>query len=583
MRRQDRRPSCRPQTQATAVAVPVIARPMADARGGNASALDTSAIDSTELWSLSVIQALPIGVARVDLSGLIQHCNEAFARIAGDAGAEDLAGRVLVDLFARGDRDDLNRHLSKLVMGTAKSLRCDGLVAAHAGTGCGEGAVVPLALIGFPLVESGDVTGLGVCVVAETERVVDDETLAQRQKMQAVGQLAGGIAHDFNNLLTAMLGFCDLLLVRHQPGDPSYDEIVQLRDTALRAAGLVRQLLAFSRKQTLRPVRLNVARALATLATLATLVARLLGPAIELRIEPGSDADAVEVDPNQFDQIIVNLAANARDAMPGGGTLLIRTRRTRLTENGACAGEPMPAGDYVCVEVSDTGIGIPREIIGHIFEPFFTTKDVGSGTGLGLATVYGIVRQTGGFILVDSALGEGTTFTVMLPVAAGPAPELPTGESDPPAGASPPALGDATVDSAAASPGNGTGRAATVLLVDDEDPIRVFAARALRKAGHRVLEAVGGEQALEVLTTHGGPIDLLVTDVLMPDMDGYTLIQLARRDRAALPVIAMSGYQEDAVLGSRCDEGDVSFLSKPFTLAELTGAVSTLLEGCPRP
>lgn len=543
--------------------------------------------NAASLWALPLIEAVPVGFAHIDLAGLIQHCNDTFARMAGDGDVNHLLGQPLADLFARGDRDDLKRQLSKLVMGTAKSLRINGLAAEQAGACKAKAAGASLALIGFPLAERGDVSGLGVCIVAEMERAVDGGALAQQQKMQAVGQLAGGIAHDFNNLLTAMLGFCDLLLTRHQPEDPSHDEIVQVRDNALRAAGLVRQLLAFSRKQTLSPVRLTVEHAL---ANLATLVARLLGPAIDFRLDLGSGVGDVEVDPNQFDQIIVNLAANARDAMPGGGTLLIRTRRMHLKQSSACAGETIPAGDYVSIEVSDTGVGIPREIIDHIFEPFFTTKDVGSGTGLGLATVYGIVRQTGGFICCESALGEGTTFAVMLPAAVAAASDTPPPQVTAVAGRAQPAGGDGKADSGAAVGPRVmavAGRVdcdaqalkATVLLVDDEDPIRVFAARALRRAGLRVLEAVSGEQALEVLAVHSEPIDLLVTDVLMPDMDGYTLAQLARRDHANLRVIAMSGFQEDGMLDRCLDDAAMNFLPKPFTLAELTSAVTTLLDG----
>lgn len=542
--------------------------------------------NAASLWALPLIEAAPVGFARIDLAGAIQHCTDTFARIAGNGDVNHLLGQPLVDVFARGDRDDLKRQLSKLVMGTAKSLRINGLAAEQVGACKAKVAGASLALIGFPLAERGDVNGLGVCIVAEMERAVDGGALAQQQKMQAVGQLAGGIAHDFNNLLTAMLGFCDLLLTRHQPEDPSHDEIIQVRDNALRAAGLVRQLLAFSRKQKLSPVRLTVERAL---ANLETLVSRLLGPAIDFRLELGSGVGDVEVDLNQFDQIIVNLAANARDAMPGGGTLLIRTRRMHLKQSSVCAGETIPAGDYVAIEVSDTGVGIPREIIDHIFEPFFTTKDVGSGTGLGLATVYGIVRQTGGFICCESALGEGTTFTVMLPAAVASASDSPPPQVTTEAGRSQPAGGDGKADSCAAvgppvmaAAGRGDCDAkdlkATVLLVDDEDPIRVFAARALRRAGLRVLEAVSGEQALEVLAVHSEPIDLLVTDVLMPDMDGYTLAQLARRDHAHLRVIAMSGFQEDGMLDRCLDDAAMNFLPKPFTLAELTSAVTSLLD-----
>ncbi|QNT68122.1 PAS domain-containing protein [Defluviicoccus vanus] len=333
-------------------------------------------MEAESLWALPLVEALPVGIASVDLSGFILHCNEAFARIAGSDDTDALRGRPLAGLFVRADRDDLTRQLSKLVMGAAKCVRLDGLGADRSGLPSIVSGTGPLALVAFPLIERGDVNSIGVCVVAEIERVVDGAALAQRQKMQAVGQLAGGIAHDFNNLLTAMLGFCDLLLTRHQAGDPSHDEIQQVRDNAIRAAGLVRQLLAFSRKQTLSPVHLSVETAL---ANLSAMLPRLLGPAIEFRLNVAADVGDIEVDPNQFDQIIINLAVNAKDAMPGGGTLTIRTRQSRRSDHTDCAGEVIPAADYVCIDVSDTGVGIPKEIIGHIFEPFLPPRTSARG------------------------------------------------------------------------------------------------------------------------------------------------------------------------------------------------------------
>lgn len=516
-------------------------------------------------WAQWLLQASPVGIASLDLAGRLLGCNEALARLAGQSDPRVLHGRTFAELFARRDRDDLTRQFSKLVMGTAHGIRLEGLVLADGGE-----TAPPLVVIAFPLVDGGEVVQLGAYLVEDVERAAAGEALAQQQKMQAVGQLAGGIAHDFNNLLTAMLGFCDLLLGRHPPGDASHEEIVQVRDNAQRAAGLVRQLLAFSRKQTLRPVRINVARAL---TAVCGMLPRLLGPTIEVRLEAAPSLGDVDVDPVQFDQIVLNLAVNARDAMPGGGTLTLRSYETRLGAAADCAGEPMPAGPYVCIEVADTGVGIPTEIIGHIFEPFFTTKDVGAGTGLGLATVYGIVRQTGGFIAVDSALGEGTTFKVMLPMAIADSATAAAGGN--PAGFQPePECSLRAPERPAAT----APQRATVLVVDDEDPIRVFAARALRKAGYRVLEAVSGEQALDVIATHGDtPIDILLTDVIMPGMDGHTLAQLARRERAMLRVIAMSGFQEDVLLAGRNDDGESAFLAKPFTLAELTGKVHEVL------
>ena len=317
-----------------------------------------------------------------------------------------------------------------------------------------------------------------------TEQKNLEAQFAQSQKMQAVGQLAGGVAHDFNNLLTAMIGFCDLLLMRFKPGDPSFADIMQIKQNANRAANLVRQLLAFSRQQTLQPRILDITD---VLVELSHLLRRLIGENIELKVVHGRDLGLAKVDQGQLEQVIINLAVNARDAMPGGGTLTIRTANHTQTGSVRRGAETLPAGDYVVIEVVDTGIGIPKENLERIFEPFFSTKEIGSGTGLGLSTVYGIVKQTGGFIFVDSETGKGATFQIYLPryqqsdIAA-------AARADP---AEAPAVQDTT----------GTG---TVMLVEDEDPVRIFGARALRNKGYTVIEARSGEAALELMGEHRG-------------------------------------------------------------------------------
>jgi two-component system cell cycle sensor histidine kinase/response regulator CckA len=499
-----------------------------------------------------LLAASPIGTAHADAAGAIVRHNRAFAlAFVGDAEAQ-LEGRMLADLIARCDRDDLGRQLSKLIIGAAKTVRIDGV-----GVDATALAERRLSLLAFTLIGGDGMPAIAVHALEESDRAQGAAALVHAQKMQAVGQLAGGIAHDFNNLLTAMLGFCDLLLGRHGPGDPSFEEISQVRANAVRASDLVRQLLAFSRKQQVKPTAIDPGQAL---NDLADMLARLLGPAIDLRLELTSDPGQIEADPSQFDQIIINLAVNARDAMPAGGTLTIRSTAIEMAAGALCGGEAVPPGRYIRIDVVDTGVGIPKEIIEHIFEPFFTTKEVGAGTGLGLATVYGLLRQMGGFIAVDSALGEGTRFSVLLPALAGSA-------------ASPPAR--ATATPAPAAPAQGA--SATVLLVDDEDPVRVFAARGLRKRGYRVLEASSGEQALDVLAHHPGVIDVLLTDVVMPGMDGYTLAQLVQRDRPSMRIIAMSGFREDALLEGRTEEVRAGFLAKPFTLAELTAGVDAAL------
>ena len=370
----------------------------------------------------------------------------------------------------------------------------------------------------------------------------------QGQKMQAVGQLAGGIAHDFNNLLTAMIGFCDLLLSRHSAGDPSFNDIMQIKQNANRAANLVRQLLAFSRQQTMRPAVLNVTD---VLAELSHLLRRLIGTGVQLDMVHGRELGLVRVDPGQFEQVIINLAVNARDAMAEGGKLTIETKPLSVAETQARDDEVVAPGDYLSLTVSDTGHGMSEDTIEHIFEPFFTTKDVGAGTGLGMATAYGIIKQTGGHIFVDSEIDRGTRFEILLPVVEGADEEMASATT---------VTADLT----------GTG---TILLVEDEDAVRLFGARALREKGYTVLDAPGGLEALELLRDSAETIDLLVTDVMMPEMDGTTLVKEVRAILPDIPVICMSGYAEDTFRKDLGEAKDISFLPKPFSLAELAAKV----------
>jgi two-component system cell cycle sensor histidine kinase/response regulator CckA len=380
--------------------------------------------------------------------------------------------------------------------------------------------------------------------------------------MQAVGQLAGGVAHDFNNLLTAIIGHCDLLLLRARPGDEQFPDIMQVRQNANRAANLVRQLLAFSRQQTLRPKVLSLTD---VLAELTHLLRRLIGENIELRVRHGRDLGLVKADQNQFEQVVINLAVNARDAMGSGGVLEIRTDNVSREDSARLGHELMPAGEYVLVEVRDTGKGIPKEDLGKIFEPFFTTKrpgtGTGSGTGLGLSTVYGIVKQTGGFIFVESEVGRGTVFRVYLPRH-----RQEEGEAPAPTLEEPAVARDLT----------GKGR---ILLVEDEEAVRVFAARALRNKGYTVLEATSGQHALEVLNKEEWKVDLLVSDVVMPQMDGPTLIREVRAARPDMKVVFISGYAEDAFRKSLDPDAEFDLLPKPFSLKQLAAKVKEVMEG----
>ena len=492
----------------------------------------------------------PVGIALVDLDGTIGTCNLALQAMMG-IDHDDMAGRPLIDFVAGEQRDGAAEQLAKVTAGS--------LPGTHLEVRLRGRRDLIAQLFVSPTHEDGDISGLIVHFIDATEQRNLEVQFAQSQKMQAMGQLAGGVAHDFNNLLTAMIGFCDLLLQRHGAGDPSFADIMQIKQNANRAASLVRQLLAFSRRQALQPRLLNVTDAL---AELSHLLRRLLGETIELRMVHGRQLGLVRVDPGQFDQVIINLAVNARDAMPGGGQLTIRTNAARVDQPVQRGAELMPAGDYVLVEVADTGTGIPKENLGRIFEPFFSTKEVGAGTGLGLSTVYGIVRQTDGFVFVDSEMGQGASFSIYLPRIEAEA------EVEPRKPAAP---------AEAAGPTDLTG-SGTILLVEDEDAVRMFGTRALRNKGYRVIEARSGEQALDVLRGDEA-IDVLISDVVMPGMDGVTLARLVRMERPAIKVILISGYSEDVARnGIDASEG-IHFLPKPFSLKQLAGAVKTVMEG----
>lgn len=402
-----------------------------------------------------------------------------------------------------------------------------------------------------------------VYAVDTTEQKALEGQMAQSQKMQAVGQLAGGIAHDFNNVLTAIIMASDLLLTNHRPSDPSFPDIMNIKQNANRAASLVRQLLAFSRKQTLRPEVLNLTD---VLADLRMLLARLVGNDIKLKVDHGRDLWPVKVDIGQFEQVVVNLAVNARDAMPAGGDLTVRTRNVTAEECKSFSYRELTPADYVVVEVEDTGSGIAPDVLKKIFEPFFTTKEVGKGTGLGLSMVYGIIKQTGGFIYCDSEVGKGSTFRIFLPrhiaevKKPGEAGEAP---------AAPVKVADTAKDLSGS---------ATVLLVEDEDAVRMGGSRALTSRGYTVHEASSGVEALEVFEALGGKVDIVVSDVVMPEMDGPTLLGELRKRQPDIKFVFVSGYAEDAFARNLPPDAQFGFLPKPFSLKQLATVVKDVLE-----
>jgi len=380
----------------------------------------------------------------------------------------------------------------------------------------------------------------------------------QSQKMQAIGQLAGGVAHDFNNLLTAISGHCDLLMLRRDKGDPDFADLDQISQNANRAAALVGQLLAFSRKQTLKLETLDLRD---TLADLTHLLNRLVGERVGLTITYDPALCAIRADKRQLEQVIMNLVVNARDAMPEGGNILVRTENVQLDAPLLRDRVSLPAGNYVCIKVTDQGCGIAPDHLNKIFEPFFTTKRTGEGTGLGLSTAYGIVKQTGGFIFCDSEVGKGTSFSMYFP-----AHERPAAHLAPAARTMPRVV-----------PQVKAGPKASVLLVEDEAPVRAFASRALKLKGYDVLEAGSGEAALKLLESRDRPIDIFVTDVVMPGLDGPSWVREAHKHLPGAKVIFMSGYTEDIFVDGKVPVPGAMFLAKPFTLNELTQMVETQL------
>ncbi len=509
---------------------------------------------------------MPMAIAAVNASGYIVRTNAPFQRLFGDA------------ISLKGNENPGNGlKYTKLVDKEDRQALKDVVKAAIAG----EGRIEPVELI-LPGEESrsirffvSPVTDFDpddektsqdeeraiIYAMDTTEQRVLEQQFAQSQKMQAVGQLAGGVAHDFNNVLTAIIGFSDLLLASHRPSDPSFQDIMNIKQNAHRAASLVRQLLAFSRKQTLRPQVLVLTD---VISDLRMLLDRLLGEKVELTMVYGRDLWPIKADISQFENVIVNLSVNARDAMPDGGKLTVTSSnlsQEECIERFSYRG--LVPGDFVMIEIADEGTGMSTEVQSKIFEPFYTTKEVGKGTGLGLSTVYGIVKQTGGFIFLESTPGEGTVFRIFLPR------HIPTKaeeEADQPIIENKEKAVDLT----------GT---AKILLVEDEDAVRAFASRALTSRGYEVHEAINGAEALEIMEELDGEVDLIVSDVVMPEMDGPTLLREIRKDHPDLRFVFMSGYAEEAFAKNLPEEeqGNFGFLPKPYSLKQLATTVKEML------
>jgi len=522
---------------------------------------------AAEIRFMRFFHNTPMAIATVDRDGRIVRTNPLFVRLFHNVLNVEGGARSIGAVVAERDRAAIEAAIAQAAGGKSDIAPVDAALA-------GEEERFGSFFVTAVEEEERDQEAAIVYTLETTAQRELETKVTQQQKMELVGQLAGGIAHDFNNVLSAIIMATDFLLNAHKPTDPSFGDIMQIKQNANRAASLVRHLLAFSRKQTLRPQVLDLGE---VLSDLTMLLRRLIGEKVALDVVHGRDLWPVKVDISQFEQVIVNLAVNARDAMTEGGRLQLRTTNVTARECERYHAKGMPAADYVLVEVTDSGSGIPEPIVGKIFDPFFSTKEVGKGTGLGLSTVYGIIKQTGGFVYVDSVVHEGTTFRIFLPrhiVSAREAAER-SAEIQAPAIEGALAAAD-QVKRAAGADLTGEG---TILLVEDEEGLRALNARGLTSRGYTVLEAGNGIEAIDVLEKSGKPVDLVVSDVVMPEMDGPTLARELRNRNPSLKIIFVSGYAEDAFQKHlpEHEKGQYGFLPKPFTLKQLVAAVKETL------
>lgn len=481
----------------------------------------------------SLVTNAPYGICRCDSAGVLLEVNPAMVMILGYASASELEGGNLANSYAD------SQHWFTLADHLRSRRQFQGVVAEWVRK---DGSSVEVRLSGRAIPNEGNNAFFELFIEDVTERRALEQQLRQAQKMEAVGRLAGGIAHDFNNLLTVISGYCEFLLERITAERSLRAPVQEIANAAARATSLTRQLLAFSRKQMLAPKLLDLN---AIVTENLKMLTRMIGEDIHLIMVPGAEIGVVKADPGQIDQVIMNLAVNARDAMPHGGKLTIETANVLLDEEQARLQAPIPPGEYVMLAISDTGLGMDEQTKARIFEPFFTTKGA-KGTGLGLSTVYGIVEQSGGHIVVHSEPGKGTSFKVYLPRVS------------------------ATAQAVAAKPvidGESERAQETILLVEDEPNVRLLTREYLEKQGYTVLEAGNGKTAIEIVTAYARPIHVLLTDVIMPEMNGRQLANRISALRPEIKVLYMSGYTED-VVGAELEE-EITLLQKPFNLIAL--------------
>lgn len=491
---------------------------------------------------------------------VVEHANEAILVIQGGLirfvnpkavkimhwDDQDLTPRPFLDFVHPEDRETVLRRYQERLTGKPLPAVYSFRLIDHVGN------TIWVEINAVQIAWEGEAAAL-IFLTDITEKKQLELQFLQAQKMEAIGRLAGGVAHDFNNLLTSIVGHADLMLLELRPEDPLVGDIREIKKAADRAADLTRQLLAFSRKQILQPRIVNLNQ---VIADMKKMLRRLIGEDIELETNLAPDLGLVLVDPGQIDQVVMNLVVNARDALPRGGKLTISTAQAEITAADVPRYIGSKPGSYVLLEVRDNGLGMSEEVQSHVFEPFFTTKELGKGTGLGLSTVYGIVKQSNGYIWVESALGEGTAFRIYLPRLEGQA----VAESRP---------------EKAASSCRGT---ETILLVEDNDLVRRLARSVLEQFGYRVLEARNGEEAYRLGRGYEERIDLLLTDVVMPGRSGQTLAGQIREMRPETEVLFMSGYSEESTLNQGTLRGGRHFLQKPFSPQELGQRVRKLLD-----
>lgn len=485
----------------------------------------------------------PTGIAIMDLQGNLKTWNDSFQNMVAQ---EFHRNQNIASLFNDEDAGFIQGILQGLSQESIKKKELDVCFLGKEASVTGYMQKVSAQCLSIHLFDQSEQKNLQL-------------RLLQSQKLHAMGQLAGGIAHDFNNLLTAMSGFCDLLLSRHSPGDQSFTDIMQIKQNTSRAANLVRQLLAFSRQQTLQPKVIDLTE---TLSELMALLQRLIGPSNVLKVIHGTGLNLVKIDQGQFEQVIINLVVNARDAMPKGGTITIKTQNKILHRQGHYGSEIIPQGYYVVVEVVDTGTGIKEEHIPRIFDPFFSTKESGAGTGLGLSTVYGIVKQMEGYIVLETAENKGTTFRIFLPRF------IPTK-----------AVNIQRKEEAVELNMDLTGRG-RILIAEDESAVRIFATRTLRDKGYDVVEAHDGREAIGIYRNaieNQKPFDLVITDVVMPNLDGPNLAKQIQELNPSANIIFISGYAETNFRDQLSSDESIHFLSKPFSLKDLASKVKEVL------